>query len=439
MNNQNAAPDPEEQVIDLRVYLKILRKHRMLITLVTVLSVITSGILSFFVLPPVYESKTLLLITQAAEKQQAVTGQGDLNSLVNSMSRIPVMTMNTYVGEIKSQALMQRVKDKLQLHSSPGSQIKATVAKDSNLIEVTVNNNDPQLAADIANTLSSEFLELISEKNQEQMERSVQFMQDQRGVTEKELEKATEELKSFDSQPRGVTFLQQELNAKSQDLNKYQSELTRAEVELQQLVAAKAHLEESLITTPQVINVQKYDQTQGRVVASEEINPAYTSLLEKLNDKSAALAEKEAQVAGTRGVQMTLNVEIDQLQAELTGKKTIQDRLVSEVERLDETRKLLADKSTQTQIARSIDLGNTSVVVISPAMASSSPVKPKKSMNMAVALILGLMASVALALLLEFLDNTIKNPEDVAQHLDLPVLGLIPRADSRSRTYYGGG
>ncbi|MFA4886251.1 MAG: Wzz/FepE/Etk N-terminal domain-containing protein [Desulfotomaculaceae bacterium] len=437
MNNQNGVMDTEEQVIDLRVYLKILRKRRMLITLVTVLSVITSGILSFFVLPPVYESKTLLLITQATDKQQTVSGQGDLNSLVNSMSRIPVMTMNTYVGELKSEAVMQRVKNKLQLSSSPGSQIKATVAKDSNLVEVTVSNNDPQLAADIANTLSSEFLELISEKNQEQMERSVKFMQDQRGVTEKELEKATEELKSFDSQPRGVTFLQQELTAKSQDLNKYQSELTRAEVELQQLEAAKARLEESLITTPQVISVQKYDQTQGKVVASEEINPAYTSLVEKLNDKSAALAEKEAQVAGTRGVRMTLNVQIDQLQAELTGKKTMQDRLMSEAKRLDDTRKLLADKSTQTQIARSIDLGNTSVVVMSPAMASSSPVKPKKSMNMAIALILGLMASVALALVLEFLDNTIKTPEDVAQHLDLPVLGLIPRADSRSRTYYG--
>jgi len=437
LNSQNEAPDTVEQVIDLRVYLNILYKRRMLIALVTVLSVITSGILSFFVLPPVYESKTLLLITQATDKQQTVTGQqDDLSSLVNSMSRIPVMTMNTYVGQIKSEALAQRVKDKLQLDSSPG-EIKATVAKDSNLIEVTVNNNNPQLAADIVNTLSSEFLELISEKNQEQMERSVRFMQDQRGVTEKELEKAIEELMSFDSQPRGVTFLQQEMNAKSQDLNKYQSELTRAELELQQLAAAKARLEESLITTPQVINVQKYDQTQGRVVASEEINPAYTSLIEKLNDKSAALAEKEAQVAGVCGVQMTLNVQIDQLQAELTAKKTMQDRLVSEVERLNDTRDLLADKTTQTQIARSIDLGNTSVVVISPAMASSSPVKPKKSMNMAVALILGLMASVALVLLLEFLDNTIKTPEDVAQHLDLPVLGLIPRADSRSRTYYG--
>jgi capsular polysaccharide biosynthesis protein len=395
LNNQNTAPDPEEQAIDLRVYLKILRKWRKLIVLVTVLSVITSGVISFFVLPPVYESKTLLMITQVTEKQQqATTGQGDLDSLVNSMSRIPVLTMNTYVGQLQSQALAQRVKDKLQLKGSLGK-IKATATKDSNLVEVAVSNNNPQLAADIANTLSSEFLAMISERNQEQMERSVQFMMEQKGVTEKELEKANEELKNFDSQPRGVTFLQQELNAKSHDLNKYQSELTRAEVELQQLAAAKARLEEDLSVTPQVINVQKYDQSQGRVVASEEINPAHTSLIDKLNEKSAALAEKEAQVAGARRVLVTLNAEIDQLQAELTDKKATQDRLASEVKRLDETRKLLAEKATQTQIARSIDLGNTSVTVISPAMAQSKPVKPNKSMNMAIALMLGLLASVA--------------------------------------------
>nr|WP_277441925.1 Wzz/FepE/Etk N-terminal domain-containing protein [Pelotomaculum isophthalicicum] len=438
-NNHNNPVEIDEQVIDLRVYVKILKKRRALIALVTLLAILTSAFLSFFVLPPVYEAGTLLLVTQATDKQQQVTGQqGDLNSIVNTISRIPVLTMNTYVGQAKSEAIMQRVIDKLGLAEkgyttrSLAGQIKATAAKDSNLIEVTVSNTDPSLAADIANTLSREFLELISEKNQEQMERSVKFMQEQKSSTEKELDQAVEELKKFDSEPRGVAILQQEMAAKSQDLNKYQSELTRAEVELQQIAAAKMSLEEGLANTSKTIRVQKYDQTQGRVVSSEEINPAYTSLVEKLNEKVAAQAEKEAQVTGTRGVLAVMNQQIDQLQAELTDKKTKQDRLQAEVQRLESTRKLLADKTAQTQIARSIDLGSTSVVVFSPAMAPAEPVKPKKKLNIAIAFVLGLMASVSLAFLLEFLDNTIKNPEDVAQHLELPVLGMIPLADVRS-------
>ncbi len=439
MTNQNNGVEMEEQVIDLRSYLKVLRKRRLLIALVTLLAVVTSGVLSFFVLPPVYEAKSVLLVTQAADKQQAITQKDDLNSVVSAISRIPLLTMNTYVGQVKSEVLMQRVIDKLRLEErnyttpSLSKQIKATAAKDSNLIEVTVSNSDSRLAADIANTLSREFLELISEKNQEQMERSVEFMKNQNSATEKDLEKASEELKKFDSEPRGVTYLQQELTAKSQDLNKYQSELTRAQIEFRQLNAAGNRLEETLATTPKTIAVQKYDPVQGKVMPSEEVNTAYTSLAEKLNDNKAALAEKEAQVAGTEEVLLTLKVQIDQLQAELTGKKTTQDRLMAEFKRLDDTRKLLADKTTQTQIARSIDLGSTSLVIYSPASAAVDPVKPKKKLNMAIAFILGLIASVLMAFVLEFMDNTIKTQEDVAQHLNLPVLGLIPLADIRAK------
>ncbi|OPZ73977.1 MAG: hypothetical protein BWY80_00766 [Firmicutes bacterium ADurb.Bin456] len=75
-------------------------------------------------------------------------------------------------------------------------------------------------------------------------------------------------------------------------------------------------------------------------------------------------------------------------------------------------------------------------MVVSPALTANQ-VKPNKKLNLAVAFLLGLMGSVALALLLEFLDNTIKTPEDVARHLDLPVMGIIPSADSKAGSYYG--
>lgn len=48
-------------------------------------------------------------------------------------------------------------------------------------------------------------------------------------------------------------------------------------------------------------------------------------------------------------------------------------------------------------------------------------------MNLAIALILGLIAGTLLGLLLEFLDDTLKNPEDVEKHLKLAVLGVIPK------------
>jgi capsular polysaccharide biosynthesis protein len=53
------------------------------------------------------------------------------------------------------------------------------------------------------------------------------------------------------------------------------------------------------------------------------------------------------------------------------------------------------------------------------------PVSPKKALNITIAFVLGIMVSVGLAFLLEYLDNTIKTEEDVQRVLDLPVLGSI--------------
>lgn len=66
------------------------------------------------------------------------------------------------------------------------------------------------------------------------------------------------------------------------------------------------------------------------------------------------------------------------------------------------------------------------VAVVDLAVIPTSPIKPRKLMNVAIALVLGAMAALGLTFLLEYLDTTIKSPEDVTRHLGLPVLGLIP-------------
>ena len=58
------------------------------------------------------------------------------------------------------------------------------------------------------------------------------------------------------------------------------------------------------------------------------------------------------------------------------------------------------------------------------------PVSPNKKLNILIAFVLGLMVSVGVSLLLEFMDNTFKSKTDLEQALDLPVLSTIPEFDS---------
>ena len=306
MTNQNTQVNPEEQEIDLRVYLEIIKKRRNLIGAITLLAVLASALISFVILKPVYEARTVLLVTQAAEKLQTAGPSKDPDSIITNLARIPVLTINTYIGQLESDAMMRRVIQRMGLDKEGytprglGSKVKVTSGKDSCLLEVSVANKDPQLAQDIANTLGQEFIASISERNQEVMNRSVIFLQEQMAV----------------------------------------------------------------------------------------------------------------------------------VQAELAAAETTVER-----ERLQETLNLLSEGIARTQIARSFDLGSTSLDIISPAMGAVK-VKPNKRMNLAIAFLLGLMVSVMLALVLEFLDNTIKTPEDVVRHLDLPLMGMIPDTAGRAKHYY---
>lgn len=425
--------------IDLRQLIMVLKKWARLIIIMTLLAGVAAWLLSTFILTPVYQANTLLMVTQATDKLSANTARSnqDLSDVVSTVTTIPVWTMSTYMGQLKSEALMKRIIDKLDLRVSPGGlagMIEASVVKDSNLIEVKVNHPDPETTARIANTLSVEYLQLMTDKNQQQMSRSVEFLKDQKTVTNKELQAAEEKLKEFQSQPRGVAVLQAEFASRSTDLANFTSQLKMTYIELSQLNSGVALLEQEMAKTPAYTRVEKWSDVTGGLVYTEEANPLYISLSEQLSKKRAELAEKQGQAEGLSMMLDSINAELDGLQAEMAEKTMEQDRLQREVERLRETSATLTQKETETQIAKSIDLGDTSVMVISEASIPGSPVKPNTMMNIAIAMLLGLMLFTLLAFLLEYLDNTLKTPEDIDREMALPTLGVIPRMDKKNQT-----
>ncbi|MGE5627294.1 MAG: YveK family protein [Solirubrobacterales bacterium] len=67
------------------------------------------------------------------------------------------------------------------------------------------------------------------------------------------------------------------------------------------------------------------------------------------------------------------------------------------------------------------------IQVMDTAQYPKAPVKPRKSVNIAIAVLLGLILSTTLAFVLEYIDRTIKDEEDVEKYLGLPVVGIIPK------------
>ncbi|TYO93253.1 GumC family protein [Desulfallas thermosapovorans] len=423
----------ESDEIDLRQIFGVLKKWSKVIVIITLLALLTSAVMSYFVMDPVYEARSMLLVTMPVGNQPASLQSGnDLESVINTISRLPLMTMNTYVSQLTSDTMYQRVVDKLNLDEQGykaknlAGMVKAEVAKDSNIIELRVQHTDPRLAADVANALGEVYLEYLSEKNQQQMTRSTDFLLEQKEETDKQLNALLEEYRLFNSDAQSVEYLQKQFASLTDDLNAYQTQADLAYAEARQLEAGVASLRAKLAQTPETITVDRVSQDGTGVIVSEEANQVYVSLSQQLNEKEAQLAEKTAGLAAMNEAIERLRAQLASLQTVLSAKQIKQQQLQNEISRLEETQNMLAQKITQTQIAKSIDMGETSINIASPALVPANPVKPNKQLNMAIALVLGLMVAVGLAFVLEFMDNTIKSPDDVQKHLGLPVVGTIP-------------
>jgi capsular polysaccharide biosynthesis protein len=89
--------------------------------------------------------------------------------------------------------------------------------------------------------------------------------------------------------------------------------------------------------------------------------------------------------------------------------------------------KELLDDITDEFIKTSRDLiPNGNVKIVEQVRTPEAPASPNKKLNIAIAFLLGLMVSVGLAFLLEFIDNTFKTKDQLEQVLGVPVLGAIP-------------
>ena len=436
-----------ESEIDLRNLIKVVRKRAWVIGLVLVLAIASAGALSLFVLPPVYEAEATLMV--AGLQNRAVrTAAATLEAAVDPLARLPQMTLNTYIAQLTSPRLLEQVARDLGLDTTiwtPGvlsGMIRAETPRDTNLIKVRVQGSDPLLARSVADALTQRFLSFISEINRQQLERSVEFLAEQAEVVRGDRDRTAGELHRLQAQPGAAALLTERARTSSSMLATCRSDLLRARVEADVARSALARLDQQLAEVPAVLVSEEVTEMreagegvdgsgvvyQPRVVSRKEtLNPVHLQLLGLRHQKAVEVAER-----GTRALALASQVaELERSTADLNAQFTVQaareSALTQELARLEATYQLLSERITETQIVTSLDLGQMDIWILSPATTPRSPVRPNVGLNVAIAGMLGLMAGFGLVFVVEYLDNTIKNPEDVAAATGLPVLGQIPR------------
>ena len=143
-----------EETIDLREYLCIIKKRFWIITLITVIATAISGVISFFVLKPVYEAKSTLIVnTEKYEGSQVITW--DQISVTQQLAV-------TYGEIIKSRTVLEDVIKNLKLDDEYKDLVKnVTISpiEETQIISISVQDTNKARARDIANEIPKVFAE----------------------------------------------------------------------------------------------------------------------------------------------------------------------------------------------------------------------------------------------------------------------------------------
>jgi succinoglycan biosynthesis transport protein ExoP len=136
------------------------------------------------------------------------------------------------------------------------------------------------------------------------------------------------------------------------------------------------------------------------------------------NDYKAAAAQ-EASVS--RALE-TAKAEADDL-SQRSGPYDSQKRELDAA--LQVLQSLLA-RNKETDVTQ--ELKSSNIRIVDAAVVPRGPIRPQKRRDVGFGLLLGAVLSVGLAFFLDYLDNTLKTPDDVRNHLGVPLLGVIPDA-----------
>jgi len=157
------------EVLELKDYTKVAGKYKWLIVLGTVLCVVAAAIATAY-MAPVYEASIQLLVSQ---KQATSSGQtaGEAYQAILTSERLA----RTFSHMLKNRSTAERVVEKLKIPIPPEElveKIEAGPIRDTQLIQVKVQDEDPARAKRIANTLGAIFKDIVENLEEDKNSRS---------------------------------------------------------------------------------------------------------------------------------------------------------------------------------------------------------------------------------------------------------------------------
>ena len=448
-------------------YLIILKKHQWLVLsfLLTVVTVVT---IATFKMKPVYVAAARVEVDREAQSIQPFPDSNSYDDYVDSENYIETQTKilqseTLALQTIKSMDLGRypefggRPNTFIIPHAGVTSQRPAILGaflgslsiqriKDSRLIEVRFEGQDPQLAAQIVNGHLQNYIEANFRSKYDATQQASNWLSAELEELRIKVEKS-EAAKTAYERENQIWTIDEKQNITTQKLSDINKALTDAQTDLVQKQAlyqiAKGGDVDQL---PDVRNnaylsellKRQADLGEQYVDASAQFGPNYPKVQritrEKKEVDDAIARAKQNVEASIETDYKTSKERVGLLSAALETQKgdanDMSEKLVQYhiLEHDAESNKQLYDGLEQKLKEAGITAGlrSSNIRIVDPALVPSYPARPQKAKNILLAFLIGLVGGVGLAFLREYLDNTVKSPDDVERLAGLPSLAVVP-------------
>lgn len=357
------------------------------------------------------------------------------------------------------------------IRSDPYSEIADTVrdaidvsaVRTTKLVEISYTSSSPVLAANIVNTLAEEFIDFSIGKRYETTQQASDFLSEQIANLREDLSLKEKELQRY-GQEKEIFFLTETESTvvnKFADLNGAHTQAQigriRREAEYRELKSLDVG------SLPQFVNnllIQtlktEYTRMKNEYEEKSEIfksgYPEMVKLKAKLDSMRVELKSEiekavdhaESEYRSSLKEESSLKVLLEEQRADvvrMNSNAILYNSLKIEVENKRKLLNSLVERQNETLVsARLGGLRMSNISIIDRGDIPKSPVSPKKKRNLILAFLIGILGGGGLCFLLEYLDNTVKGPEEVERLTGLPSLGVIPHLSPeriRKKKRYG--
>jgi capsular exopolysaccharide synthesis family protein len=321
---------------------------------------------------------------------------------------------------------------------------------ETRIVQVSYTSSHPVLAADIVNTLVEEFVSYSVETRYEATKQTSEFLGETVAQLREDLKRKEEDLQKYGEEKK-LLFLNDKESSVVNKFSDVNSAFTEAQIDrfkkealYRELKDLKINALPESVTNP-VVSALKASYSQAKSDYEEKAKffrpdyPEMVKLKARLESTKNALEEEirkavgaaEADYRGALNKEKSLQGLLDSQRTDvvrMNNNAILYRSLQIEVDNMRNLLSTLVSKQNEIQVSSQLGgLRTSNIKIVDRALVPGGPFTPNTRRNLMMAVLLGLFGGLGLIFLVEFLDNTVKGPEDVEKLTGLPSLGIIPR------------